>query len=588
MPQGYTPSSTTTGTPEQLRQALGYVPARTAVGGTGSGITVIGGPSGPEISFDTSVLLAAGAFSVSEEPEDFSGMVIPGPAGQAGAVGPQGPAGSPGVFGLDGIDGQDSFPIPGPVGATGPTGVTGPQGSVGPPGSDGEEGPEGFGIPGPPGPTGPPGSTGSAGATGPQGLAGFPGFDGEEGPEGFGLPGPAGVNGATGATGATGPSGPVGLGVPGMDGEEGPEGFAIPGPMGPSGTNGTGVLVYQDGTVPGGNTIANTTADTAFASSYTIPANSLAVGNVIKVKLFGVYSTALVAPTLTLKFKVGATTVLASSAINTLVGSSTNLGWTAEATFIVTALGASGTFECQGLSEFSTNSIAAAGLLENLTNTAVIGSIATTGMLTVAASGTWGTASASNSITLRQMVVEVETVGSITPSTGAEVLLATVVPSGVNSATLMTGIPGTFAHLKIIGVSRTTAAVTSTPIKITLNADGSTANYKNERVYAAGNAAAGNEGLSDGFIYAGDATGTNVTAGYPSSFELLLPYYSGTTFMKSAIGDSQLSNGTGTGAFFRFALGSVWLSTAAITQIDITLTSGNFVAGSTFKLYGVY
>lgn len=171
---------------------------------------------------------------------------------------------------------------------------------------------------------------------------------------------------------------------------------------------------------------------------------------------------------------------------------------------------------------------------------------------------------------------------------GAEVLLATVTPSGVNTVTLMSSIPGSYAHLKIIGVSRSTAAVTSTPIKITLNADGSTANYKNERVYATGNTAAGNEGLSDGFIYAGDATGANVTAGYPSSLELLLPYYSGTTFMKSAIGDSQLSNGTGTGAFFRFALGSVWLSTVAITQIDITLTSGNFVAGSTFKLYGVF
>jgi len=176
-------------------------------------------------------------------------------------------------------------------------------------------------------------------------------------------------------------------------------------------------LVYQDGSVPGGNTVASTAAETAFASSYTIPANTLVVGSVITIKLYGVYSTALVAGTIVAKLKIGSTVLLTTGTISALVGSTTNFGWTAEATLIVTGIGASGTIEAQGLAEFDTT--ATAGLLVNLTNTAAIGSIDTTVGKTLTVTVTWGTSSASNSITLREMVVNIEQTGVIAGGGGA-------------------------------------------------------------------------------------------------------------------------------------------------------------------------
>ncbi len=46
MAQGYTRPQTQTGQPAQLRQALGYIPARAQADGSDGGITVEGGPSG--------------------------------------------------------------------------------------------------------------------------------------------------------------------------------------------------------------------------------------------------------------------------------------------------------------------------------------------------------------------------------------------------------------------------------------------------------------------------------------------------------------------------------------------------------------
>lgn len=163
-------------------------------------------------------------------------------------------------------------------------------------------------------------------------------------------------------------------------------------------------LAYADGSVPAGNTIANTAAQTAFASSYTLPANSLSVGSTIKLKLYGVYSTALAAPTITVVLKIGTVTVLTTGVISALVPATSSLGWLAEATLIVTAIGASGTIECQGFGEFDTS--VTAGLMINLTNTAAQ-AIDTTAGKAITVAVTWGTASASNSITLRVMTVEI-------------------------------------------------------------------------------------------------------------------------------------------------------------------------------------
>jgi hypothetical protein len=169
---------------------------------------------------------------------------------------------------------------------------------------------------------------------------------------------------------------------------------------------------------------------------------------------------------------------------------------------------------------------------------------------------------------------------------GAMTLIAVVSPSGVNSINLVTALANTYSSLKIIGEVRSTAATTSVAVQLTINGDAG-ANYRNERVYGNTNTAFGAQGLADNYAYLGDATAASVTAGYTGAFDVTIPNYAGTTFMKSMVGINRLANGTGTGNFFVFGVASQWVNTAAITQLDVTLTSGNFVAGSKIWLYGI-
>lgn len=191
--------------------------------------------------------------------------------------------------------------------------------------------------------------------------------------------------------------------------------FTLPAADGSAGqaliTNGSGVLsfgtastkVFSNTSVPAGNTIANTAAETAFSSSYTIPANALAAGNVIRVKLWGVYSTALVAPTIQIKLKIGSTVVLDSGAISAIVGSVSNLGWSAEADLSWFTIGAAGTVDAQASGKFATAAFATATVCVPNTATATID---TTTTQAVTVTVTWSAANASNTITLRQMNIE--------------------------------------------------------------------------------------------------------------------------------------------------------------------------------------
>lgn len=239
------------------------------------------------------------------------------------------------------------------------------------------------------------------------------GGDGDPGP-----PGMAGIRGTNGATGGVGPAGPAvfmagdsgedgDLGAPGAPGVAGAAGAAGPaGPTGPAGTT----LVYVNATVPAGNTVANTSSETFFTSSYTVLANSLAIGTVLRVKLFGIYSTGVVAPSLILRVYFGPTVLIASGTLTT-VAAITNDGWSAEGLFTVQGIGASGTIEAQGLSEFSTASTAV--LFVNMDNTAPI-TVNTTTNAALRASVQWGgTVNASDTITLREMTVEAMTVAGI-------------------------------------------------------------------------------------------------------------------------------------------------------------------------------
>lgn len=160
--------------------------------------------------------------------------------------------------------------------------------------------------------------------------------------------------------------------------------------------------VYVDASVPAGNTIANTSADTAFASSYTIPANLLAVGMSLRVKLYGVYSLITGSQVVEWKVKLGSQTVLDSGTI-TIAGPDTSVGWTTDADLFVTAIGASGKLEIQGVSQMGA---ATSGSTINLPNTSPY-TVDTTASQTITFTWQFTTANAGNTTTLRAARVEI-------------------------------------------------------------------------------------------------------------------------------------------------------------------------------------
>lgn len=160
--------------------------------------------------------------------------------------------------------------------------------------------------------------------------------------------------------------------------------------------------VYSDASVPGGNTISNTSSEVAFTSAYTIPANTLVAGQSLRLKLYLIYNCIVGSQVVELKVKIGSQTVLDTGLV-TLIGPMTNGGMAVDADLFVTAIGASGSIEAQGASQLGAP---ASGSSINLTNTAPY-TVNTT--INEAITFTWQftTANAGNNVTLRAARVEI-------------------------------------------------------------------------------------------------------------------------------------------------------------------------------------
>lgn len=172
-----------------------------------------------------------------------------------------------------------------------------------------------------------------------------------------------------------------------------------------SGTVVIGPRRYTNTSVPAGNTIANTTTETAITDEYTIPANKAAAGVLIRIKMWGVYGSAFGAPTLRIKIKMGSTVMIDTTAF-TVAGSITDGGWMFEGQLHVFTAGASGTVEAQGV--VFMRSTAVIDITAFAPNTATITGIDTTVTEKITATFQWGTADAANTITVRLFSVEIE------------------------------------------------------------------------------------------------------------------------------------------------------------------------------------
>lgn len=157
--------------------------------------------------------------------------------------------------------------------------------------------------------------------------------------------------------------------------------------------------------------ITNTTTETYFSTNCKVPANYLTAGMTIQVGYRGIFS-ALVTDTITLKIKACQVSGCASGTVvqlgtNTALapGALSNQGWLMDSTTVIYTIGSSGTMDTQGYTAFQT--AATAITFDPMVNTATA-TVNTTVDEYISVSGTWSAASASDTISARNIRIIIQ------------------------------------------------------------------------------------------------------------------------------------------------------------------------------------
>lgn len=161
-------------------------------------------------------------------------------------------------------------------------------------------------------------------------------------------------------------------------------------------------------------------------------------------------------------------------------------------------------------------------------------------------------------------------------------LIGTINVTSTTATVTFSGIPQGYKHLQIRGAARSDVASGYVDTRIKFNGDTTAGNYSTHEVYGTGtSAASGGAGsyYPPGIAYsAGSSSATNIF----SAIMIDIPDYVNTSKVKVARCLSGVS-----GASNLIDMRSVsWYQTLAITTLELN-TSGNFVAGSTFSLFGI-
>lgn len=140
-------------------------------------------------------------------------------------------------------------------------------------------------------------------------------------------------------------------------------------------------------------------------------------------------------------------------------------------------------------------------------------------------------------------------------------------------------VPAGFKNLRITGTGRSDAAASTANLLLTFNSDGTTNyDYQFNPSGGAGTSTAASS-ITIGRVAASSA-GTSSTG----AIEIEIPDHANTSLFKSAVSHGQIRIGSANQG--TDSSGGQWRSTAAITSVTLTLSSGVFVTGTTFTLWG--
>lgn len=167
---------------------------------------------------------------------------------------------------------------------------------------------------------------------------------------------------------------------------------------------------------------------------------------------------------------------------------------------------------------------------------------------------------------------------TVAASTISRILLAENTPTGTGTTTFAS-IPGTYKKLTIEFSIRSTQAADKVDGRIQFNGDTTDGNYR--RVSLTGIMSFPDCKLLSGLVSAANAVANVFTTGTISIIQ-----YANTSFYKSAFWNGSYAYDGSADYFYMDNTGVSWHNTAAITDIALVLSAGNYAAGSVLRLYG--
>jgi hypothetical protein len=147
------------------------------------------------------------------------------------------------------------------------------------------------------------------------------------------------------------------------------------------------------------------------------------------------------------------------------------------------------------------------------------------------------------------------------------------------------GIDQTYTDLILRVVGRGDAATTNVNVLMTLSGD-SAANYDRQELYGTHLVAGADSIAGDTKITITGLPAATAPAGSASGFELEAWDYASTTLTKTGTVRGTLKNADTVAGQFAVQTAWWWRQTAAITDIGLTLSSGNFDTGTRITLWG--
>ncbi len=165
-------------------------------------------------------------------------------------------------------------------------------------------------------------------------------------------------------------------------------------------------------------------------------------------------------------------------------------------------------------------------------------------------------------------------------------LISEVTTSGSQASVSFTSISASYRDLEVRIRGRGTTVANTVNLGLQYNND-TAGNYDDELGRGNGSSQSAVNNLSGTSAICGQLAAASATANFADLAVIKVGDYRGTTFQKAAISQNGTRYAGANTNLYTDVRSQWWLSTSAITRLDVFPTAGAFVDGSIVSLYGM-